>query len=358
MFSSDARNLFLLFSVFVRATSHPGAFLFTSESAPAEAYIMFSRNWPCTLDLQALLTDAVDLPGTAVDVGDCDLQPSDELMTVLMSGVPDALTPNEADMPGEFPDLSEHTESLFGSVVPLPETPSEPPEYHLLEPFCSNLPPFQAYMTPHSYPGGDSSQNVFRFPELDDGESTTPFPTVPVSQTGQCHEGVPAVFDTPPATPSTPQQGPPHPPPYRRERLGGVSMIRDEEFDFELDVPQEDMSVFPDTDSPAANDAATAGSSLGGREEGQEQEDHMQIGGGEPAEEERLDPRLAKAWEQSQGSKSIAPLLKEELRLKIQKKRVDTGQEELEVRFDKPRVYQVRVRHAASLFRPPGWPSG
>lgn len=42
-----------------------------------------------------------------------------------------------------------------------------------------------------------------------------------------------------------------------------------------------------------------------------------------------IDPSVLKAWNESQGTGSLGPILREELRLKIMKKRLDSGQEEI-----------------------------
>lgn len=54
-----------------------------------------------------------------------------------------------------------------------------------------------------------------------------------------------------------------------------------------------------------------------------------------------LEPRLKEALARSEATRCLGPLLKEELRLKILKKRHDSGEDDIEVNFDDAPRYEV-----------------
>lgn len=63
---------------------------------------------------------------------------------------------------------------------------------------------------------------------------------------------------------------------------------------------------------------------------------------------ENVYPRLREAWLRCQGSRSLEPLLKEEIRLKIMKRRLDNGEEELSV--DPPQTPEYQVSEKCGLW--------
>lgn len=59
--------------------------------------------------------------------------------------------------------------------------------------------------------------------------------------------------------------------------------------------------------------------------------------------QERNDQQLIRAFQESFQSKSFLPLLKEELKCKIQCRRVSNGEGEMKVQFEEQKVYQVKL---------------
>ena len=194
-------------------------------------------------------------------------------------------------------------------------------------------------------------------------------------------------LETPPATPKQDAgiddgqlfQRRPTLPPGRRARLGGVSAVSasgsDPEPD-EQDLQQDDLDVVsPDVietpdDVPDAP-GTTSGRKMPGWEEqvlGRDSDDPFvddvvfyEGDGPGPASESHASAsatasmadfsnRLKRAWKLSQGLQSLEPLLKEELRLMILKRRLDSGQEELDDEVTEPSRYQVSGRLISTQF--------
>lgn len=59
--------------------------------------------------------------------------------------------------------------------------------------------------------------------------------------------------------------------------------------------------------------------------------------------QERNDQQLIRAFQESFQSKSFLPLLKEELKCKIQCRRLSNGEGEMKVQFEEQKVYQVKL---------------
>lgn len=206
--------------------------------------------------------------------------------------------------------------------------------------------PELAEMSPMSFQRPDrasgESGEVFKFPSfvVDSNKSPSgpPFPaslsappaTTPTRPSLMLEDQL-ISLETPPATPKQDAgvddgqsfQRRPSLPQRRRARLGGVSAVSSSGSDPELDeqdLQQDDLDVvFPDViETP----------------------DVVQ----RPRSAADWSDRLKRAWQLSQGSQSLEPLLKEELRLKILKKRLDSGQEELDVEVTEPPRYQVSGR--------------
>ena len=256
--------------------------------------------------------------------------------------------------------------------------------------------PELAEMSPMSFQRPDrtsrQSGEVFKFPiilvDSNLSPSGPPFPaslsappTATPTRPSLTSEDQLISLETPPATPKQDAgiddgqlfQHRPTLPPGRRARLGGVSAVSasgsDPELD-EQDLQQDDLDVvFPNViethdDVPDAP-GTTSGLKMPGWEEqvlGRDGDDPLvddvvlyEGDGPGPASESHastsaaasmadFSSRLKRAWQRSQGSQSLEPLLKEELRLKILKKRLDSGQEELDDEATEPPRYQVSGR--------------
>ena len=248
----------------------------------------------------------------------------------------------------------------FWPTSGLPDTPAELPDCPPENIFYPS--PNLAFVGQTTSQLPDSnSQNVFRFPTIVVSKSPSQIPSrtaPPITSTIHSFEDQFISLETPPATPKQDAidewQFQQQPFPQRRARLGGVSTISsssEPELD-EMDIAQDDLNVFPDEEAP--NPAATSGPKMTGRvflNEPAEGDDldvfHERTVSG-PASTSHVSAadwrdhlRLKKAWQESKGSQSLQPLLKEELRLKILKKRLDSGQGELDIEVTEPPCYQV-----------------
>lgn len=300
---------------------------------------------------------------------------------------------------GGFLVQDPHVKPFLLGTFGLPDTPAA--ELSGENVLCQE--PELAEMSPMSFQRPDrtsgQSGEVFKFPvfvnDSNLSPSGPPFPaslsappvTTPTRPSLTLEDQL-ISLETPPATPKQDAgiddgqlfQSPYYTlPPRRRARLGGVSAVSasgsDQEPD-EQDLQQDDLDVvFPDVietpdvvpDAPGT----TSGLKMPGWEEqvlGRDGDDPLvddvvfyEGDGPGPASESHASAsatasmaefsnRLKRAWQRSQGSRSLEPLLKEELRLKILKRRLDSGQEELDDEVTEPPRYQVSGRLISTQF--------